>query len=148
MSIISIFRRQTGIWKCYSKTTSYIAKMLFSDFPLRAINEGQTHCSGINIEKLSCDLTSVLVLISKNCPVQKIFTASNISDSNFSQTSVCSNKGGGVPCDHYPWSIGPHCTASSPRHQTWHLPSSPSPATDIWWSSLETCCSLEDLPSP
>ena len=27
-----------------------------------------------------------------------------------------------------------------PRHQIWDLP--PSPATDIWWSSLETCSNL------
>ena len=36
-----------------------------------------------------------------------------------SQVSIC-HSGWGSPHDHYPWSIGPHCTRP-PRHQTWYL---------------------------
>ena len=48
----------------------------------------------------------------------------------------------------YPWCMESHCTGSPldirpgtpnppSRHQTWR-----PPATDIWWSSLETCSNL------
>ena len=38
------------------------------------------------------------------------------------------HRGDGAPCDHYSWSIGPHCTAPcppSPGHQTWDLEAPP-----------------------
>ena len=38
---------------------------------------------------------------------------------------VCPWGGGGSPCDHYPWCIGPHCTGPpmpTPRHKTWGPP--------------------------
>ena len=66
----------------------------------------------------------------------------------FEQTYVCLPFcWGRVPCDHYPWSIAPHCTG----HQTWDLtvqgPPGPKfcpgpPTGNIWWPSLETCSKL------
>ena len=74
----------------------------------------------------------------------------------FSLVSVCS---GWSPCDHYPWCIRPQCTAPLPHiSDMGPLPGPPQPhspdtppdithgtqpqASDIWWSSLETCSDL------
>ena len=50
--------------------------------------------------------------------------------SNCWWTSGCKK----ILCDHYPWCIGPHCTAPPPH--TWDLRD--PPASAIWWPSLET----------
>ena len=44
----------------------------------------------------------------------------------------------GVPCDHYPWYIGPHCTGNPPGP----YPMYRAPASDIWWESLKTYSNL------
>ena len=64
-----------------------------------------------------CTLSNILLPLSNDRKVM------------FSQAFVCSQGGGSSPCDHYLWCIGPHCTY-------------PSPTTDIWQSSVETCSNL------
>ena len=49
-----------------------------------------------------------------------------------------------VPCDHYPWYIGPHCTG--PPDIEPHCTGPPSSA--IWWQRLETCSNLFTWGSP
>ena len=69
----------------------------------------------------------------------------------FSVVSVILSTGG-FPCDHYPWCIGPWCTASpSPN-----LPSSPRPQSTghgtwdppAWYPRHETWDSLDPSPRP
>ena len=59
---------------------------------------------------------------------------------------------GWVPCDNYPWRIGPHCTAlPSPKPwptQTQDFIVQGPPASDIWWQSLETCSNLYNSGHP
>ena len=57
----------------------------------------------------------------------------------FNHVCVCSQE---VPRDHYPWWIPPHYEVPL-RHGTLGSlrPGSP-PATDIWWSRLETCSNV------
>ena len=48
----------------------------------------------------------------------------------FSEVSVHRDA---VPCDYYPWCIGPHCTGPLPCTEPW-----PPSVSDIWWPRLET----------
>ena len=73
---------------------------------------------------------------------QRIFTARQRSCVKvmFSQVSVILFRRG-VPCDHYPWCKGPHCTVS-PNMGPHCLGLPEPPASDIWWPSLEACSIL------
>ena len=54
----------------------------------------------------------------------------------FSLVCLSFCRGWGVPWDHYPWCIIPHCTGPSPS------------ASDIWWPTLETCSKLFTSKTP
>ena len=55
------------------------------------------------------------------------------------------NDWGGVPCDHYPWCIAPHCTDA----WTCDLNVQAPPTSDNWWPSPENCSNFRIYyPSP
>ena len=53
-----------------------------------------------------------------------------------------------VPCDHYPWCIGPHCTDPCPFCTGTHLCTGFTPRSDIWWPRQDTCSNLFTWGSP